>query len=121
MSDFDLLSKDDYQRLITALGGQELFVGKKSPILKELLGDKAEDFIQRFCGDRIYIKKHVLAHIKQRQIDYVHTVRDKCQRGASISVAIKQTAKEFGISERWGYELYARFKGGKLSHQPTLF
>lgn len=124
MSDFDLLTDDEYRQLIRALGGQELFVCQNTEeLLQGILGSKANDFIRRFRGDRIYIKKHMLEQIRRRQLDYIQAVRDKCQT-MSISQAIKQTALEFGISERWGYELYARFKGGRLvqnSRQMSLF
>lgn len=57
MNDFDLLTTDEYRRLIQALGGQELFVSQQgNELLTAILGDKADEFIKRFPGDRIYIK-----------------------------------------------------------------
>lgn len=115
MNDFDLLTDDEYRRLIIALGGQELFVCQRgNERLKAILGDKADEFIKRFRGDRIYIKKHALEHAQKRQWDYICAVKAQCQSGKSVSVAIRHCAMEFGITERWGYELYARYKGGRL-------
>lgn len=58
MNDFDLLTTDEYRRLIQALGGQELFVSQQgNELLTAILGDKADEFIKRFRGDRICIKK----------------------------------------------------------------
>lgn len=47
-------------------------------------------------------------HTKQRQSDFVKAVINKMKQGQVKSQAIKQTALDFGISERWGYKLIER-------------
>lgn len=110
-----MLPPEQQEALSAAFGGQELnFSPQDAALLHEILGENAEMLMRMFRGDRVYVKKNTLASARKNQLAFVGEVKKRRLKGQSLSSAIKDSAKAFGFSQRWGYELLARYKRGEL-------
>ena len=114
MNDYHELLGEHANNLIQAYGGLTLHVPKRpNDELLKLLSFKAWAFCRHYGGETFYISKGQSKQTEERQDAFCQAVLSAMDSGISKRQAIREQAKVFNISERWGQVLFKRWGQGK--------
>ncbi len=113
----EIIGYQNTQKLINGLGGSNFDMpdyrtdnSQNKQILIDLIGQQATtELIKVFSGERVYIPKchSELARLRNRR--FCQAVQADIDNGLTKTQAIKQQARQFNITERWGRMLANRY------------
>lgn len=122
----DVIGYEASIKLVQTFGGLDIHVpvGKLESgnlaRLNETIGELAAAALMSvYGGARLYIPKCDAALIALRNQRFCQAVEAAVAMGESKKAAIQTLAIEFGITERWGYDILARMNA--IQAQQRLF
>lgn len=122
----DVIGYEASIKLVQTFGGLDVHVpvgrleSGNLARLNETIGElAAEALMAVYGGARLYVPKCDAALIALRNQRFCQAVEEAVSLGESKKAAIQALAVEFGITERWGYDILARAKAATA--QQSLF
>lgn len=103
----ELIGSVASERFYHAFGGCELYFG--NPTVQRLTPfvglDNAKKLVQLFDGECVYIPKRHQWHAKQQQSQIIQHYQSLKDQGYKAEQATHATAKAFGVSVTWVYQV----------------